>query len=112
MTIKQLMQEAHAIAKDKGWYDGEPRTFGDYCALFHSEISEAFEMSRGGHPPTETFYEGYGNPKPEGVPIELADLLIRVLDYCEYAGIDIEEAIRVKMEYNKTRSYRHGGKTT
>lgn len=48
--------------------------------------------------------------KPEGIPIELADVIIRILDYCGYAGIDIEAAIRQKHEYNKSRPYRHGGK--
>ena len=48
--------------------------------------------------------------KPEGVPIELADLIIRVLDTCEQYGIDIEAAIEMKIKYNETREYRHGGK--
>ena len=48
--------------------------------------------------------------KREGVAVELADCMIRILDYCGHAGIDIEEAIRIKHEYNKTRPYRHGGK--
>ena len=54
-------------------------------------------------------YAGSGG-KPEGIPIELADVIIRILDYCGYAGIDIEAAIRQKHEYNKSRPYRHGGK--
>ena len=41
---------------------------------------------------------------------ELADVIIRVLDYCGYAGIDIDAAISQKHEYNRTRPYRHGGK--
>lgn len=46
------------------------------------------------------------NGKPEGIPIELADVIIRVLDYCGYAGIDIDAAISQKHEYNRTRPYR------
>ena len=48
--------------------------------------------------------------KPEGNAAELADVIIRVLDYCAYAGIDIENVLEVKHEYNKSRPYRHGGK--
>ena len=48
--------------------------------------------------------------KPEGIAAELADVIIRVLDYCAYAGIDIENVLEVKHEYNKSRPYRHGGK--
>lgn len=33
--------------------------------------------------------------KPEGIPIELADVIIRILDYCGYAGIDIEVTPRM-----------------
>lgn len=46
----------------------------------------------------------------EGIAAELADVIIRVLDYCAYAGIDIENVLEVKHEYNKSRPYRHGGK--
>jgi len=45
-----------------------------------------------------------------GVAIELADCIIRILDYCGAKGIDIDDAIKQKHEYNKTRSYKHGGK--
>lgn len=48
--------------------------------------------------------------KPEGMAVELADCIIRILDTCAFMSIDIERAIRAEMEYNKTRPYRHGGK--
>lgn len=59
--------------------------------------------------------ELYERRTAEGAPYivakaELADVIIRVLDYCAYAGIDIENVLEVKHEYNKSRPYRHGGK--
>lgn len=48
--------------------------------------------------------------KPEGIPSELADIIIRVLDICAAEGIDIAAAIADKMAFNETRPYRHGGK--
>ena len=48
--------------------------------------------------------------KPEGIPAELADVLIRVLHMCAFFGIDIEAAIADKMAFNETRPHRNGGK--
>lgn len=48
--------------------------------------------------------------KMEGIPSELADVVIRVMDMCEQYGIDLESAIAEKHTYNLTRPYRHGGK--
>jgi NTP pyrophosphatase (non-canonical NTP hydrolase) len=49
--------------------------------------------------------------KPVGFVIELADLLIRVLDFCAFTDMPIEEALKEKLRYNKTRPRRHGGRT-
>ena len=52
----------------------------------------------------------YGPSKPEGVPSELADVLVRLLDMCSRYGVDLFAEWRSKMDYNWSRSYRHGGK--
>lgn len=106
MDIKQISKEIHENAIKHGWHD-EERSFGEFCSLLHSEISEAFEEHRNNREPREIYFNG---DKPEGIPIELADLAIRLFDTVEKLGIDIEKAIALKHEFNKTRTYRHGGK--
>ena len=121
MDLNQLTKDIHKTARSKGWWDEEiiettncpkiiPRSIGDQFANFHAEISEAWEEYRNGHGMNEIYYKSDNPSKPEGVPIELADCIIRILDTCGAYGIDIEEALRIKMEYNKNREYRHGGK--
>lgn len=54
-----------------------------------------------------------GNPnveynKPAGVPIELADCVIRIMHFCDKHNIDLEKAVEMKMTYNDRREFRHG----
>lgn len=107
-SISELQKEVHELAKDRGWYDGTPRTKLELISLIHAELSEAVEEIRKDRPPIYILDSLSG--KPEGELIELADAVIRIMDYCEFHGLDLEAAIKLKHEFNKTRPYRHGGK--
>lgn len=108
MNLKQLMVDSYKTALEKGWHD-KSRSFGELIALCHAELSEALEEYRQFDLDESNFiYEKDG--KPEGIAVEMADLLIRVFDMCMFLGIPLQQALEVKMAYNKGRPYRHGGK--
>ncbi|MBM08059.1 MAG: hypothetical protein CMF69_00545 [Magnetovibrio sp.] len=109
MKINELIYEAYANALDKGWHETQ-RSVPELLCLMHSEISEALEEHRNGRQPTDIYYNDSKPTKPEGIPIELADIVIRIADFCGLHKIDLADAIRTKLDYNKTRSYRHGKK--
>jgi NTP pyrophosphatase (non-canonical NTP hydrolase) len=114
MTLNELRDEIHATAREKGWYNDGERNIPEALALIHAEVSEALEEYREiGHDYYELAKIGFSddrNVKPIGFAVEVADILIRCLDLAGYLNINIDHIIRVKMDYNKTRPYRHGGK--
>jgi len=129
LSIKELINMVHQNAVDHGWHD-EPKSFGEVIALIHSELSEALEFEREKNNPHYMdgridymhHYSGGGyisdkpmnkTVKPDGLLVELADVVIRVFDYVGSKGLSesFESIIQEKHQYNKTRPYRHGGKT-
>lgn len=138
-TLREMSEQVYAWCKRKGWEPSPGRTFGDEMALLHTEISEAVEAYRAnGVKPWVIIPESvedkpwwqfwrkahvtpayklttppghYYGQKPEGVPSEFADVLIRLLHECAHYKIDLFAEFDAKMRYNEGRPWRHGNKS-
>ena len=138
--LNEAARDIHALTVSKGWWEDDrplPEILMLCVSELSEALDEYRDASTAsyfymgcklGLKCTEAEFEGRtcpertleagdaGEPcphstgKPQGIAVELADCIIRILDYCGRAGIDIEEAINKKHEYNKSRPHRHGGK--
>lgn len=72
--------------------------------LMMTEIAEACEGERHGNPESDHI------PEFSALEEEMADLLIRVMTEGVRNGWRIPQAVVVKMRFNETRPYKHGGK--
>lgn len=132
MNINELAKEVHENAVAHGWWE-KPPTLPEALCLIRAELSEALEEYREGNPliygtcalaaedckfsgvcdrvgrPGEG--EGIDGPcKPEGIAVELADVILRTLDLMAALGVDVDAVVMAKHKYNLGREYRHGGK--
>jgi NTP pyrophosphatase (non-canonical NTP hydrolase) len=130
-VLGRLIEAAHGNSKEKGFWgtqDGldlaeaviDPRDDIDQAAGVHvllsklmlivTEVAEAAEDVRAGQ---EAFgiRTGVGG-KPEGLLVELADIIIRVGDLApvieRITGQKLSHAIAAKMAYNHGRPTMHG----
>jgi len=94
---------------------------GNKLMLIVSEVTEAHDEIRNGMPADLTYYPtavhewpedqpAPGPFKPEGVPSEIADVVIRCFDFAATEGFDLGAIILEKLTYNETRPFMHGKK--
>lgn len=95
-VLQAIITDVHATARSKGWHEAIV-PLPVHLALIHSEVSEALQADR----------KGEGDA---AVAEELADVVIRVMDTAAAHGLDLAGALLMKMDTNKARPYRHGGR--
>lgn len=101
--INSLRDVCYNASLKGGWHTdiatGElkERNKAEMICLIHSELSEAMEGERKGlmddHLPERPMAE-----------VEMADTVIRIMDYCGRWGYDIGGAIEDKLKYNANRA--------
>lgn len=101
--LNELAQECYEASANGGWWHdletGEPleRNKPEMICLMHSELSEALEAERKGLMDDKL-------PHRPGAEVEMADTIIRIMDYCGGFGYDIGGAVEEKLEFNRNRS--------
>lgn len=100
--LRAISLEISEIAENNGFKHDNPDS--ECIALMHSELSEALEAMR------------HNNPKDPHIPrfgnleVELADCIIRILDFAWSRDLNVPEALIAKIEFNASRPWKHGGK--
>ncbi len=94
-ALNHLAYDIHASNRKAGWWD-KPREDGTLFMLMVSEIVEAMEGVRKDLMDDKL-------PHHKMVDVELADALIRILDYCGAHDIDIGGIVAEKRAFNIVR---------
>lgn len=101
IALLDLLQgEVYQANAAKGFWDSD--NTGEKIALMHSELSEALEADR------KNIESDDKIPDFTGVEAELADTVIRILDFAGCKNLRLGEAIMAKLQFNLTRPFKHG----
>ncbi len=98
MEISELTQAMHRFVREKGWYEADsPRqqTLRNLAISLNLEAAEVLEH----------FQWNNELANPDGLSEELADVALYLLQIASIAGIDLEQAILDKLEYNYRRNW-------
>jgi len=128
-NLNELAKQVHEEVKEKGFWD-KPRDTGTLLMLIVSELSEALEADRKSrYAKLEDFNlcqninqknhtigkdefdkKSFEETIKDTFEDEIADTFIRLFDLVGQRNIDIEEHIKLKLQYNQTRPHKHGKK--
>ena len=101
-SLGMLADECWRIAEAHGWH--APFIDAEKLLLMHTEISEHVEaLRRKGEPQLDPHCPEFSNEE-----IEMADLIIRIMDYAYHKNYRIGSAVIAKMNFNATRPFKHG----
>lgn len=88
------------------WDAEHKNSFAEEIAHLHEELSEAFRAWRR----FKDFEVRVVDGKPEGIPIEFADVLIGLFYNAELHGFDLMAAVERKHQFNLQRNYTAEGR--
>lgn len=120
--LNEFAQQIHADNVARGFWETK-RQIPELLMLVVSELSEALEADRKNHFATDEDLSEAVNADTDDAEHfvfvtkikntfqdEIADAIIRLLDLSAGMGIDIENHIKAKLAYNRTRPNKHGKK--
>ena len=100
VDLAQAREEDEDLGDEKQAYlqerlSGNLDSFGEWIAAIHEDVGDAGYHQRN---------------RSDNLGSHLVSVIWMVQEMADHYGIHLDAAIEAKMEYNRTRSYRHGRK--
>ena len=103
VDLAQAREEDEDLGEAKQAYlehrlSGNLDSFGEWIAAIHEDVGDA------------GYHQRNRSDNSDNLGSHLVSVIWMVQEMAYHYGIDLDAAIEAKMEHNRTRSYRHGGK--